>query len=153
MKKQIFIAIGMTLVLLIVVLSGCTDQKTDDNGEGQYENNPPTALIQTDITSGTVPLKIDFTGSGTDTDGDIVSYYWDFGDGSSSSEQNITHKYNEVGTYSVKLTVIDDKGANDSDTIIIEAIEDLRPGHSINNPVSIGTTVTYEGKYIYKRYI
>jgi len=49
--------------------------------------------------------------------------------------------------------VIDDKGANDSDTIIIEAIEDLRPGHSINNPVSIGTTVTYEGKYIYKRYI
>ena len=34
------------------------------------------------------------------------SYYWDFGDGGTSNAQNPSHKYNETGTYQVKLTGI-----------------------------------------------
>ena len=41
-----------------------------------------------------------------DSTGDIDSYSWDFGDGTTSTEQNPEHVYNKVGTYTVTLTVI-----------------------------------------------
>jgi PKD repeat protein len=40
--------------------------------------------------------------------GGIVSWTWDFGDGSSSTDQNPSYVYAEAGTYEVKLTVQDD---------------------------------------------
>ncbi|HKO42296.1 MAG TPA: PKD domain-containing protein [Pyrinomonadaceae bacterium] len=45
-----------------------------------------------------------------DSDSQVVSWHWDFGDGSSSTEQNPTHAYAEPGSYSVSLTVTDDTG-------------------------------------------
>jgi len=57
-----------------------------------------------------------FDGSGScDLDGTIVSYEWDFGDGSPlNSECNPIHRYDDVGRYNVKLTVEDDDGDTDS---------------------------------------
>ncbi len=75
------------------------------------ENNPPTASISADTTSGEAPLTIQFTGSGTDTDGTIVSYTWDFGDMEVSTEQNPIHTYINTGTYTAFLKVADDDGA------------------------------------------
>lgn len=45
-----------------------------------------------------------------DVDGEIVSYAWDFGDGTSASGAVGTHEYITDGTYVVKLTVTDDQG-------------------------------------------
>ncbi|HIC95607.1 TPA: PKD domain-containing protein, partial [Candidatus Bipolaricaulota bacterium] len=45
--------------------------------------------------------------------GNIVSWLWDFGDGTGSTEQNPTHKYSLAGTYTVKLLVEDSAGATD----------------------------------------
>ena len=53
-----------------------------------------------------------FNGNGsTDADGTIVTYLWDFGDGSSASGQSVTHQYTTGGAYTVTLTVTDDDGA------------------------------------------
>jgi len=49
---------------------------------------------------------IQFTGEGYNGPRDF-SYYWDFGDGQYSNEQNPKHSYENEGTYNVKLTVED----------------------------------------------
>jgi PKD repeat protein len=67
--------------------------------------------------SGTEGEAISFDGSGSvDSDGTIVSYLWDFGDGETSTDQNPMHVYEQDGTYQVTLTVTDDDSAEDSDT-------------------------------------
>jgi PKD repeat protein len=50
-------------------------------------------------------------GESYDPDGSIVRYTWDFGDGDSASEGNVTHEYSEAGAYTVTLTVTDDRDA------------------------------------------
>ncbi|NJD52461.1 MAG: PGF-pre-PGF domain-containing protein [Candidatus Methanoperedens sp.] len=47
-----------------------------------------------------------------DPDGNIMSYYWDFGDGNSSIGMSTTHIYAQNGTYTVSLKVTDNDGLN-----------------------------------------
>lgn len=58
-----------------------------------------------------VDHAIEFSSVGSnDPDGDIVSYEWDFGDGTVSDEPNVAHTYTATGDYNVTLTVTDDSG-------------------------------------------
>ncbi len=72
-------------------------------------NEAPTIKLDFPKKSNT-DEKIKFSSEGSTDDGKIVSYAWDFGDGETSSEKNPTHAYKTPGTYTVKLTVTDDKG-------------------------------------------
>jgi PKD repeat protein len=53
-----------------------------------------------------------------DTDGTIVSYIWDFGDGNitTASTPTIIHSYTTIGNYTVTLMVIDNDDLNDTMT-------------------------------------
>ena len=67
------------------------------------------AVIYADPEEGTAPLTVEFDGSESSTfTGNIVSYEWDFGDGSppTITGATVSHKYNEVGTYTVSLKVV-----------------------------------------------
>jgi len=55
------------------------------------------------------PIRFDGTASRPGV-GQIVSYYWDFGDGSTASGPVVTHAYGGQNTYIVTLTVIDEGG-------------------------------------------
>jgi PKD repeat protein len=58
-----------------------------------------------------------FDGSlSTDADGYIVNYQWTFGDGSGGNGRTVTHEYTAVGSYTVSLTVTDDRGYSASTT-------------------------------------
>jgi len=79
--------------------------------DGSSEGNiPPTA----DFSFTTSDLTAAFTDQSTDSDGTIDSRGWDFGDGSTSTQQNPSHTYAADGTYTVTLTVTDNGGATGS---------------------------------------
>ena len=80
-------------------------------------NLPPTAHAAATPISGTAPLLVTFTGSGTDSDGTIASYAWAFGDGGTSTLQNPTHTYASAGSYTATLTVTDNSGATGGSTV------------------------------------
>jgi PKD repeat protein len=84
------------------------------------DNQPPGAVASANPESGTAPLSVQFSSDGSnDPDGSIVAYAWDFGDGGSSSEANPSHTYNAAGTYQASLTVTDDDGTSQGDTVVI----------------------------------
>ena len=85
---------------------------------------PPNVPPEADISApaeGTAESPVTFSSSGSvDTDGEIVEYVWDFGDGSPvSNEADPTHTYAEEGTYTVTLTVTDDREGTDTATFTV----------------------------------
>ena len=73
-------------------------------------NNPPSV----DFSYTAWRNIVKFTDRSTDSDGTIVSWFWDFGDGKISKRQNPWHLYQKTGNYSVTLTVTDDGGIKNS---------------------------------------
>jgi microbial collagenase len=60
---------------------------------------------------------IQFNGNpSNDSDGQILIYFWDFGDGTTALGPRPTHQYASPGVYSVSLTVRDNLGAMDTAT-------------------------------------
>ena len=74
-------------------------------------NRPPRADFSAKPQRGDGPLTVTFTDRSSDPDGDGLSWRWDFGDGTRSTERNPTHTYTRAGKFEVSLTVIDNKGA------------------------------------------
>ena len=76
-------------------------------------NQAPTAKATISSYEGEAPHNINFTGSqSSDPDGSIISYLWDFGDGSSSSDADVSHEYLNAGEFNTTLTVTDNLGAS-----------------------------------------
>lgn len=75
-------------------------------------NNPPTNVaISSDKDTAFVGEEISFGGTATDTDLDPLIYNWSFGDDSIVvAGQNVKHKYDQTGTFTVVLTVDDGHG-------------------------------------------
>lgn len=84
-------------------------------------NSVPIAVFTASLSTGVAPLTVEFDASvSLDPDGTIISYQWDFGDGNLGSGPQTVHTFQNAGTYKVKLIVIDNKGASDSDTLSIQ---------------------------------
>ena len=81
-------------------------------------NQPPQLSISASATSGTSPLFVSFSSSASDPDGFIASYFWNFGDNTTSSSANPTHTYS-AGSYLAYLTVTDNAGAATTKNVTI----------------------------------
>lgn len=81
---------------------------------------PPVADAGNSRNAGVGELRT-FDGSGSyDLDGTIVSYFWDFGDGTTATGAVVSHSYATVGTYTVVLTVTDNDGLTGVDAAIVK---------------------------------
>lgn len=77
----------------------------------EIPNVPPKADFTFSPIDPVLYDTIDFIDTSTDSDGEIASWFWEFGDGNSSTDQNPRYKYANAGEYVVTLTVEDNLGA------------------------------------------
>lgn len=122
-----FTSLGTFVVTLTVNDgNGNTDSEnitiTVQNNSGG--NNPPTADIITNPSSGIAPLVVNFSGANSvDPENDPLNFFWDFGDGGTGTGMNTSYTYTTPGTYSVNMTVDDGNGgiATANTTIIVQS--------------------------------
>ncbi|WP_157243457.1 PKD domain-containing protein, partial [Algoriphagus resistens] len=112
------------------------------------ENFGPLTVATADVSSGNAPLSVSFDGSGSTSDGEIVDYLWDFGNGDNSSEMSPVYTFTTPGQYTVTLTVTDDNGLSDEAELSISVLENLPPVAIATASVQGGTvplTVVFNG--------
>ena len=77
-------------------------------------NQPPTADFIYEPKIATNETDICFTDLSKDTDGTVVSWWWDFGDGYYSNLQNPMHCFYFEGKYYDSLTITNVDGLTDT---------------------------------------
>jgi len=108
----------------------------------------PVANASVDSSEGIEPFTVQFYGSGYDPDGTIETYFWDFDDSETPSEQNPIHTFTNEGTYNVLYRVTDNDGLIGEDTLTIIVHENtytLTP----TDDISVGTSDTGDPQPLY----
>lgn len=105
----------------------------------------PSAVASANTTSGVVPLTVAFSSAGSnDSDGTIVSYLWNFGNGATSTAANPSYTYTTTGTFTVTLTVTDNSGLTGTAgvTIAVNAVPPAITAQPSSTEVLAGTVAT-----------
>ena len=131
-----------------VVLGNNLIYTSGDNSQG---NNNLQAVITANTLSGPAPLAVSFSATGST--GDISSYAWSFGDGSTANTESVEHQYTTPGTYNASLTVTDSQGVASSKSVSIQVSNELpgnTPPHAvISSSTALGQaplTVSFNGE-------
>jgi cytochrome c len=98
----------------------------------------PVAVAKADHTNGPAPLAVNFSSAGShDPDGQTISYAWDFGDGTNSTDPNPSHTYSANGNYTAVLTVTN--AADEAATASVEiTVGNTAPTVTLTAPASGG---------------
>lgn len=100
-------------------------------------NQPPVAVPDASVQSGTAPLTVNFNASRSyDPDGIIANYFWSFDDivnsrVSGSDLLNPSHTFNRPGVYRVTLTVRDNAGLQRTTPMTIKVSSE-----PVNKPIT-----------------
>ncbi len=103
MKRSALYPVVFGVVCVSVLIMGCPSPAR------------PTAAFDVNPRVGAAPLEAHFIDQSTTNKAGITSWKWEFGDGTTSTQQNPVHTYSTAGTYDVKLTV-NSSGGSDSET-------------------------------------
>lgn len=106
-----FVQPGDQVVTVSLTDHGCTDSYTDT-----VEVFPPPVPLFTTDTMGCLPLEVRFNNQSTAWT--PMSYAWDLGDGTTSTDSLPVHTYTVEGQYDVRLTVMTDSGCIDTVSLL-----------------------------------
>jgi PKD repeat protein len=117
---------------------------TDDDGatdsvtkEIVVINNPPVANFSYAIVGGTTHVRFDASAS-YDKNGTIVSYFWEFGDGTNATDTDpfIDHTYpRDNAIYKINLTVTDSAGLTNTTSELVTFPDMKGPTIKIDQPI------------------
>lgn len=99
------IVVIMLLLITSLAVAGCQKQEELEI--------PVVAEFTATPTSGSAPLTVQFTDQAT---GDISQWWWFFGDGYGSTQQNPSHTYTGEGIYTVYLVVVKPDDSHEAQT-------------------------------------
>jgi hypothetical protein len=105
------LALTAVLALGAVAALGCGD----DNGGGGSGRLDVSGKV--DHFAGPTPLVVRLKATSKNGDGDVL-YRWRFDDGTSSTKQEVTHKFSRAGYYQVILDARDESGENDRESFL-----------------------------------
>jgi len=146
-----------TVVLTVQDAAGNTDSDTAtvsvSTETPPQDTVPPSANAGSDL-SGTVNTPLTFNGSGSSDNIGVISYIWDFGDGSQGTGVAPNHVYSNEGKYAVSLTVYDLAGNSGVDTasVTITTVPDNTPPLAIAGEdrfAEIFSAVMFDGSNSY----
>lgn len=101
--------------------------------------DPPTVDFLYDKNSGCTPYRIQFTDQSSAASNTVnTSWFWDFGDGQTSTQQNPSHIYRTPDNFTISLKVTSDKGC--AKTITKANIINIIPGVNLSFDNSLPTT-------------
>lgn len=153
---------GYYKVIFTVVDSGGAEAEDDVYINVIFaENFPPTATASVNESQVYVGQELAFIGLGTDPDGTIDLYEWDFDDDGtydwgSVSTGNTTYTYDTAGFYDAIFRVTDNNQATDTDTVTItvDSPENRFPVAIIDEPedggsFTVGEPVEFDGSSSY----
>lgn len=114
------------------------------------DNSAPNAVIFSSGSTGPAPLLVQFDASNSsDSDGMVVSWLWDFGNGQSSDKSQASAEYSSAGSYTVVLTITDNLGATSTEQTLV-TVQDAEVDFSQNSTdiaerYSVGDSVSIMG--------
>ena len=74
------------------------------------EGTPPNVSASASPRSGEAPLVVEFRATGSDPQGQALSWSWDFGDGTRADSQNARHTYAKPGHYTARASATNADG-------------------------------------------
>lgn len=115
------------LLLNFILSDGSTCQlPAPPAGQVTVVTVQPTVLTTTSPTAGCYPLTVNFTDNSTlpgTIPGDTINgWTWDFGDGTTSNQQNPSHTYTQAGSYNVSLSVVSQGGCTNANSAAPDVI-------------------------------
>jgi chitodextrinase len=108
-------------------------------------NRAPVTRISIAPAEGATNTDFTFDGQGsTDSDGHVITYHWDFGDGKSRVGPVVAHTFSATGNYEVILDVIDNDEATGQATASVQVVKGTAPtAKFIFNPKQGDVLSTY----------
>lgn len=114
---QLLTVVGEPPNQVLEPVAHATEDGVFDNRPGILPPNAIFTVVHPNMTAPVqrVPITFDASLSNDADDGGwIVSYYWDFGDGTNATGLIVDHTFANIGTYTVSLTVVDNDGLSDT---------------------------------------
>ena len=125
-----------TIKLVITDTVGCRDSVTKPS---YVSIRPPTAAFDIVDSSGIcLPLLTNFVFKGSD----YKSFYWDFGDGTSTTAQSPSHFYNDYGTFTPKLFLTGPGGCVDSAQATVNVYDPRASTQIVFDPTTACNSLT-----------